>query len=195
MNEFVYKPRKLEPTTGFINGPDLISQRTVCDFWQWGFSDLLQNTTRGVLAEYIVAVLLGIGKKIRNPWLAFDLQLPDGRTIEVKTMSLLQAWAQKRLSTPRVALSPTRRWDPRTGEMEEEPTFNADLYIFCFFNATNHATANPLDLDQWEFFPFTKKEIMRLLQDKKSISLKTLQRQGIKSVKAHELRKEVVQLK
>lgn len=195
MNEFDYTPKKMKPSVSFINGPDLINQRTVCDFWQWSFSDLLQNTTRGVLAEYIVAVLLVAEKKIRNPWLAFDLQLPDGRTIEVKTMSLLQAWAQKTLSKPRVILSPTRRWDPKTGEMAEKPTLNADLYIFCFFNGTNHDTANPLDLDQWEFFAFTKKGIMELLKGKKSISLKTLEKQGIKSVKAHELKKEVMQLK
>ena len=30
------------------------------EFWEWAYDDLLANTTRGVLAEYIVAKALGI---------------------------------------------------------------------------------------------------------------------------------------
>jgi len=190
MNDFNVK--KLETTTHFVGGPESINNKTVCDFWQWSFSDLMQNTTRGILAEYIVAALLGIDDKVRNPWLAFDLELPDGRTIEIKTMSLLQAWAQKKLSTPRVVLAPTRKWEPKTGEMEKEPTFNADIYVICYFNSSNYETANPLDLTQWEFYVFTKKKLVKLLNGKKSISLKTLEKCGIKPLKAQEL-KGVVQ--
>ena len=95
MNDFY--PKKLEPSTHFIGGTKSINKKTVCDFWQWSFSDLMQNTTRGILAEYIIATLLEIDHTVRNPWFAYDLQLDDGKTIEVKTMSLLQAWKQKRL--------------------------------------------------------------------------------------------------
>jgi len=73
--------KKLDASTSFKGGPESINSKTVCDFWQWSFSDLMQNTTRGILTEYIVAVLLGIDNKIRNPWLAFDLELPDGRRL------------------------------------------------------------------------------------------------------------------
>jgi len=31
--------------------------------WQWSFSDVLSNATRGVLAEYIIARALGLGEK------------------------------------------------------------------------------------------------------------------------------------
>ena len=79
MMPFTYKPTKLNPNTRFINCPDSIKQYTVCDFWQWAFSDLLQNTTRGILAEYIVALLLGNDCQIRNPWSAYDLKLADGQ--------------------------------------------------------------------------------------------------------------------
>ena len=96
--------KKLETSTPFVGGPESIDSKTVCDFWKWSFSDLMQNTTRGVLAEYIVAVLLEIDGDVRDPWVPFDLQLVDGRTIEIKTMSLLQAWKQKHLSSPRVTL-------------------------------------------------------------------------------------------
>jgi len=183
--------KKLDVSTSFKNGPESINSKTVCDFWKWSFSDLLQNTTRGVLAEYIVAALLGIDNEVRNPWLAYDLELPNGRTIEIKTMSLLQAWAQKQLSTPKVVLAPTRKWDPKTGKMEKERTFNADIYIICFFNSINHKTANPLDLTQWEFYAFTKQQIVKLLNGRKSISLKTLEKHEIKPVRAEELKDKI----
>jgi len=95
MKVFSHKPSKLDPLTKFSGGPDSINRRVVSDFWQWAYSDLMQNTERGVLAEYIVAVLLGVDDKLRVPWLAYDLKLPDGKTVEVKTMSRLQAWFQK----------------------------------------------------------------------------------------------------
>ena len=166
--------------------------RTVSDFWQWALSDLLQNTTRGILAEYIVAVLLGVDDNPRSPWKAYDLTLPDGRTIEVKTMSRLQAWTQKRLSTPRVVIRPTRKWDPETGKMEKTPSLNANLYILCYFNADNYDAADPLDLAQWEFFIFTRENIKELLEERKSISLKYLEKLGNNPIKAHELREHVI---
>jgi len=186
MNDFNVK--KLETSTPFVGGPESINSKTVYDFWQWSFSDLMQNTTRGILAEYIVAVLLGIDDTVRNPWFPFDLQLTDGRTIEIKTMSLLQAWKQKQLSSPRVVLAPTRKWEPQTGEMEKEPTFNADIYIICYFKARDHNMANPLDLSQWDFFVFTKKQITKILNGRKSISLKTLEKKGIKPATAQNLK-------
>jgi len=154
----------------------------------------MQNTERGVLAEYIVAVLLGVDKALRVPWMAYDLKLPNGKTVEVKTMSRLQAWAQKRLSTPRVVLRPTRSWDPDTGIMEETPSFNADLYILSYFKAEDYETADPPDLAQWEFYVFTQKQVVRLLKGRKSISLKFLKRQGINPVTAHELKDKVTKL-
>ena len=189
MNDFTGK--KLKTETHFVGGPESINNKTVCDFWQWSFSDLMQNTTRGILAEYIVATLLGIDDTVRNPWFAFDLQLTDGRSIEIKTMSLLQAWKQKQLSTPRVVLVPTRKWEPKTGELEKESTFNADIYIICYFKSRDHNKANPLDLSQWEFFIFTKKQVIEVLNGRKSISLKTLEKRGIKPVTAQELKNTI----
>lgn len=189
MNNFVVK--KLKTATHFVGGPESINNKTVCDFWQWSFSDLMQNTTRGILAEYIVATLLEIDDNVRNPWYPFDLQLTDGRTIEIKTMSLLQAWKQKQLSTPKIVLVPTRKWEPETGEMEKESSFNAEIYIVCYFKARDHKLANPLDLNQWDFFVFTKKHIIQVLNGRKSISLKTLEKKGIKPVKAQDLQKIV----
>jgi hypothetical protein len=74
MVAFERKIGKLDSNAKFKNSSPSISNYTVNDFWQWAYSDLLQNTTRGVLAEYIVAVLLNVDQTPRNPWLPFDLR-------------------------------------------------------------------------------------------------------------------------
>lgn len=55
------------------------------DFWSWSQSDLLNNTLRGVLAEYIVRQDLGIKKTVRTGWDAYDLETENGIKIEVKS--------------------------------------------------------------------------------------------------------------
>ena len=191
MKKYVSNIEKLDKSTTFINGTIQLSNQTVVDFWQWAYSDLLQNTTRGVLAEYIVAALLGLDNKPRNPWTSYDLQLASGKTIEVKTMSRLQAWAQKQLSIPRVIITPKRSWNPQTGTMEKEPSFNADYYVICYFKTEDHSTANCLDINQWEFYVLRREEVENISKQSKSISLKTLEKLGMKSLKAHQLPKEI----
>jgi hypothetical protein len=153
---FERKTVKLNPNTQIKNNSDSSANQTVSDFWQWAYSDLMQNTTRGVLAEYIVAVLLGVDKKPRNPWMSFDLKLDDGRTLEVKTMSRLQAWPQKKLTQPKIIIAKKRNWDPETDIMEQTPTLNAEIYVICYFIAEEHFTADPLNLIQWRFYVLTK---------------------------------------
>jgi len=185
------KPQKLDPSTRFKEGPDSINRRTISDFWQWAYSDLMQNVERAVLAEYIVAALIGVDNKLRVPWLAYDLKLPNGKTVEVKTMSKLQAWYQKRLSTPRVVIKPTRKWDPKTNLMEDTPKFHSDLYVICFFTAVSHDAADPLNLAQWEFYVLARERIEGFWKERKSISLEFLKEKSIKSTTAFELRDEV----
>ncbi len=52
---------------------------TVADFWGWSRSGLLDNTERGVLADFIVATALGIPTEgVREASAAWDLTTPDG---------------------------------------------------------------------------------------------------------------------
>ena len=53
------------------------------EFHAWAYDDLLTNTTRGVLAEYIVATALGIVDTKRVEWDKHDLEV-DGIGVEVK---------------------------------------------------------------------------------------------------------------
>lgn len=195
MGAFVRASLKLDPYTKFKNCTSATGNLVVRDFWQWAYSDLLQNTTRGVLAEYIVAVLLGVATTPRDPWLPFDLKLDDGTTIEVKTMSRLQAWAQKQLTEPKVIISERRSWNPNTGVMEQTPTLNADVYVICYFTCEDHSVANPLDLEQWLFFVLDKKEVSEILTKSKSISLKSLEKINKKPMKAQDILRETAILR
>jgi hypothetical protein len=49
-------PQALEGTDRFAG-----ADATVLDYWRWAFSDLRDNTQRGVLAEFLVALALAVG--------------------------------------------------------------------------------------------------------------------------------------
>jgi hypothetical protein len=38
------------------------------DFWAWSYSDLINNTQRGALAEFIVAEAVGDTRDVRVDW-------------------------------------------------------------------------------------------------------------------------------
>lgn len=78
-------------------------------FWQWSASDLVNNTTRGIIAEYLVARALGLDGGVREPWQAYDLQAADGVKVEVKSSAHIQSWHQDRLSKIVFKVAPTRK--------------------------------------------------------------------------------------
>ena len=59
---------------------------SVVDFWSWAYSDLLNNTDRGVLAEYIVhsALLRPPASEMRAGGLPIDMTSQNGERIEGK---------------------------------------------------------------------------------------------------------------
>jgi hypothetical protein len=74
-------PQKEIPPTG----------QTVGDFWAWGFSDVLSNINRAVLAEWLVGSALDCVGGIRPIWAPWDLDY-KGSKIEVKSTSNHQNW-------------------------------------------------------------------------------------------------------
>ena len=48
-NSGVIEPQPINPSEKFLNSENLpISDKTIGDYWQWAFSDLIGNTERGV---------------------------------------------------------------------------------------------------------------------------------------------------
>jgi hypothetical protein len=144
---------------------------TVTDFWRFSLGDLRMNSTRGYLAEFLVAQALGV-KAFRVEWDAFDLLFGEIR-VEVKSSAYLQSWKQPRLSTITFGGLQARMLKA-DNSYEQERTFNADVYVFCTQTCQSHDLYDPLDVSQWSFDVVSAGAIAALSQ--KSLGLNTVRK-------------------
>lgn len=148
----------------------------VLSFWRWGASDLVGNTLRGVLAEYLVACDLGVTDGTRLEWNAYDLLTPLGLKVEVKSAAYIQTWSQVKLSAVRFDIRTTNGWDATTNQSSTDRKRQADVYVFALLNHKDKATVDPLNVDQWEFYILPTATLNAHLPHQKQISLGTLLR-------------------
>ena len=164
----------LRPDTPFVGDlPPTWHNVTVLDFWQWSASSLLNNTMRGVLAEFIVARASGCEQEVANEWGSYDLETPVGIKVEVKSAAYVQAWHREDSPPSRIGFGvrPTRAWDAQIGEYEENRQRHADVYVFCLLVEKDCTRVNPLDLSQWQFFPVRRETLDERFPDQRSLSL------------------------
>jgi hypothetical protein len=148
---------------------------SVLDFWQWNQSDLIENRTRGILAEFIVKQGLGIHNPTRSEWDVFDFETADRLKIEVKSAAYIQAWRQRKLSLISFNIAPTYALlDDNAYALE--PKRQADIYIFCLLHHQDQATINPLDLSQWTFYLVATATLNHCFPTQKTIGLNALTR-------------------
>lgn len=164
--------------------------RSLQDFWRWAFSDVLNNTTRGILAEYLVASALGIADRPRITWDPYDL-VYDDVTIEVKSAAYIQSWAQRGLSTPCFSIRPTRAWDSKTNVLSGKIKRQAKVYVLCILANSDRTTINALDVDQWIFYVLPTSVLNETYGDQKTLSLGALQTTGVKPARYYELREGI----
>ena len=164
-----------ETFVGVAGGP--LASSTVGDYWRWGSSDIVGNTERGALAEFIVAKAIGCPAQTRNDWNAYDLVSPSGIKVEVKSSAYLQSWHQKRPSNPRFSIRKSLEWAPETNEYVGQSRRHSDVYVFCLlaYRGDKHYL-NPLDLRQWEFYVTRTAHIDRQFKDRLAISLREVQK-------------------
>jgi len=147
----------------------------VADFWAWSVSDLMSNATRGRLAEFIVAKAMGISTDgVRDEWAAYDLITENGIKIEVKSAAFLQTWAQRRASTISFSIRPARAWEPETNRLAEKPERLTDVYVFALLAHMDKSTIDPTNLDQWEFYVMSTRDICARKRSQHSIALNSL---------------------
>ena len=149
---------KLSPDQEFTGAETPFS---IGEFWQWAFSDLQENITRGVLAEFLVAKALGISLSVRQAWDDYDLETEQGLRVEVKASGYLQAWPQQKPSAPQVGRLKALSWDDKEG-YSAEPQYRADVYVFAVHTAKRHEDYDMLDLAQWEFYAADCETLARL---------------------------------
>jgi hypothetical protein len=156
-----------------LQGTGVRGKPTILEFWRWGFSDVLSNTMRSVLAEFIVANALGAKNGVRDPWIEYDIMTLDGIKIEVKSAAYLQSWPQNKPSPISFSIAKARRWAFKPTRLIGRLRRHSDIYVFCLLAHTDRETINPLNVDQWEFF-ILRTNVINKLGDQKSISLKKL---------------------
>ena len=168
----VIEPQPLNSDEKFVNSKNsAVSNKTMLDYWQWAFSDLVGNTERGVLAEYLVAMAVGSKKSVRGSWDPYDIEAADGTRIEVKSASYVQSWYQKELSKIQFSIRKTLEWIPEKNAFGGERKRQSDVYVFCLLTQQEKADINPLDLEQWEFYVVPTAVLDRELGDTQSMSL------------------------
>ncbi|MGL4583724.1 MAG: hypothetical protein ACRCVU_12185 [Flavobacterium sp.] len=165
---------------------------SLLDFWRWGFSDILSNATRGILAEFIVAKALGVDvSNARDQWDAHDLVMPENIKVEVKSSAYLQSWEQLDFSKISFSTRAAIPWNRSIDKRSDVAIRTADVYVFCLLKHKDKATVNPLNLDQWEFYVVSTLQLNKDLGNQKSISLSVL-RKLAKALNFSELKDDVL---
>lgn len=136
---------------------------SVNDFWSWSGSNLLSNTYRGMLAEFIVARSLNLDCTTRVEWELYDLLYKDVK-IEVKSTAFVQSWEQIKLSNPRFDIHKSITKNKRC----------SDVYIFCLLKEKSKKLINPLDLKQWSFYILTTEDVDNNYNNQKSVGLEMI---------------------
>lgn len=150
----------------YFNGSDM--GLTVKDYWQFQFSNLIDNL--GYVAEFLVAKALAKDEPENcNGWTLFDTMY-RGKRIEVKSTSYWQSWKKSH------AISEQRVFSIRKTHVEyQNPKADLarqnDIYIFCIDVGRTQESANPLYLENWQFYVIPTKVIDEKCGDQKTISL------------------------
>lgn len=164
------------------------------DFWQWAYSDLVGNTERGAIAEYLVACALGIQNDTRISWDKYDLLSTEGISIEVKASGYLQTWDQKKLSSISFGIQPTYGWDSSTNQYDTQKMRQADIYVFCVHKHLDQESIDPLDTDQWDFYLMPTKQLNEKVGEQRTISLASLLKLGAVKCLYEDLHKGIIAL-
>jgi hypothetical protein len=144
------------------------------DFWQWACSDLLSNTLRGILAEFLVAKALGVADGVRKEWDAVDVTAPNGTHVEVKSAAYVQSWQQAKPSTISFDIAKKRSWRAESTTYDDQLKRSADVYVFALLTEKDRAKVDPLDLTQWTFHVLATAVLNTKVGDQKTISLAPL---------------------
>jgi hypothetical protein len=115
-----------------------------------------QNITRGLLAEALVARL--VGGRLTDPWAWVDVVLDD-YTLEVKSTGV-QAWKAPTKHPPQLSfdIAPKRAWNGDSGKESRRRQRWADVYVFAHLHTpekpedAQEAQVAFMDMASWTFY-------------------------------------------
>jgi hypothetical protein len=153
-----------------------------------------QNITRGLLAEALVARL--VGGQLTKPWTWVDIVVDD-HTLEVKSTGV-QAWTAPTRRPPQLSfdIAAKSAWNGNTGRGSRRKRRWADLYVFAHIDTTERTRDAFMDMANWALYvvptDVLDKRDRRSGKTAKSISLASVRRlSGRQPVQACELRAKV----
>lgn len=130
----------------------------VHDYWRFTYSCLWAQ--RGKIAEYLVCKALGIEKPINDKaWTLFDI-LYDAIRIEVKETSLYQEWRGNGNPSPQNAFSIEGAYSEYKNP-KSKFCRQSNAYIFCLNKGHFQWDANPLEVNNWDFFVMRTDDICK----------------------------------
>lgn len=169
---------------------------SLLDFWIWLGSNVLNNTLRGQIAEYIVTQATGAEvPAIYVEWESVDIMTPQLIKIEVKSAAYFQSWHQDKPSKISFKIKKTRPWNNETNQREKTPRRSAHVYVFCLLANKDRNTINPLDLSQWKFYILPTTVINSRLGNQKTVGLSRLKELGAKIVNYNQIHDTILQMK
>ncbi|WP_306535059.1 hypothetical protein [Geobacter sp.] len=159
----------------FTGDTILCEQSTLLEFWKWAFSDLCDDDIKGIFAEWMVGLLLGLplARSRRVSWADSDIILPSGIRIEVKASAVWQSWKLVNEDGSAKPLPASTAVDPRRirfGGLQarsavtpvpvnDESRFKSDYYVFCMHMQTDPASWGAWNLAHWEFYFVSRHEL------------------------------------
>lgn len=168
-----------------ISGTEL----TILNFWQWGFSNILTNSLRGIFAEFLVGAELGVLNGSRIEWDEYDL-FYNGKKIEIKSAAYIQAWYNGTLSRISFNIGAKKVYDYNSITYSSVSSRNADIYVFSLLKEKDPERVNPLDTEQWEFYVVSTNVLNERCTNQKTITLSSLKKFS-KSIPYKNLKNEI----
>lgn len=149
------------------------------DFLDWAFSNVLDNSLRGIIGEYIVHRAVGGVCKHRINWDACDVEMEDGTKIEVKVSGYIQSWSQKKPSTLVFDISKKDPWIASENRYLGYKCRYADVWVFAVHAESTRDKADPFNLAQWQFLVTTSSWLDAEFNDQKTVRYQILLKKGL----------------
>jgi len=166
---------------------------TLCDYWSWRSSLLLDNTERGILAEFLIASALHLHITPRREWGDADIKLPSGVKIEIKSAAYVQSWEQNAYSNIQFRIAPHTGWDAFTDEYSDVKKRWAHLYVFCVYTRKK-PPFDPMNVEEWDFYVIDTKILDAEVSTQKTIGLRPLERLPVHKCSYKNLRAVILEM-
>ena len=191
MKEIKYPELEAKLLTG--NEAITGAKNKLIDYWAWAHSMLVDNSERGIFAEFLVHTAMKSTEMIRRIWTSYDILSPEGIKIEVKASGYIQSWGQEKLSPINFLIRPTQVLNAEDNNFSGGNVRQADVYVFCVHTHTEQESINILDTSQWKFYVLSTATLNEKVGNQEKISLTKLKKLNPKETDYSGLRKAVLE--